>query len=98
MARCMRVRSRGGGGARAAGRLDRNGGGSGWMGGGRNCAQCSMRPDDQKAHIEESMCASVTCACKKVGAVLKIAAIPYIYACVSVYSEKNTLTSASKVT
>lgn len=32
----------------------------GW--GGRNCAQCSMRSDDQKAHIQESMCASVTCA------------------------------------
>lgn len=34
-----------------------------------NCAQCSMRSDDQKAHIEESMCVCArechACACVK---------------------------------
>lgn len=52
----------------------------GW--GGRNCAQCSMRSDDQKAHIQESMCASVTCARserEEVGAVWKITAMLCVY-------------------
>lgn len=51
----------------------------GW--GGRNCAQCSMRSDDQKAHIQESMCANVTCARsegEEVGEVWKIAAMLYV--------------------
>lgn len=66
----------------------------GW--GGRNCAQCSMRSDDQKAHIQESMCASVTCARserEEVGVVWKITAMLCVYRAHLCIFEEYTSTS-----